>query len=141
MADIATATVTSTGQIVVRLNPALVPFRYTEVDIEGVALVHSDLHFNMKAHEPSPEGTSALIRTRALVLSERQIAIVMSTLRRRHAKHPDEKFQEKMVVGGSLMDLYHAAVEGGMTTLRQDGMQKVKAGITTVEEVFRVTAA
>ncbi|HDZ22782.1 hypothetical protein LCGC14_0320970 [marine sediment metagenome] len=54
---------------------------------------------------------------------------------------PNETFQEKMVVGGSLMDLYHTAVEGGMTTLRQDGMQKVKAGITTVEEVFRVTAA
>ena len=54
---------------------------------------------------------------------------------------PDEQFQEKMVAGGSLMDLYHTAVEGGMTTLRQDGMQKVKAGITTVEEVFRVTAA
>ena len=54
---------------------------------------------------------------------------------------PDEKFQEKMVMGGSLMDLYRTAVEGGMTTLRQDGMQKVKAGITTVEEVFRVTAA
>ena len=31
------------------------------------------------------------------------------------------------------------AVEQGMTTLRQDGAQKVLKGITTIEEVFRVT--
>jgi len=28
---------------------------------------------------------------------------------------------------------------GGMLTLRQDGLQKVMAGLTTLEEVFRVT--
>ena len=28
---------------------------------------------------------------------------------------------------------------GGMITLRQDGLQKVMAGQTTLEEVFRVT--
>ena len=28
----------------------------------------------------------------------------------------------------------------GMKTLRVDGMEKVKAGITTLEEVYRVTA-
>ena len=38
-------------------------------------------------------------------------------------------------------ELYNLAVETGMATLRQDGMEKVKAGITTVEEVFRATAA
>ncbi len=32
-----------------------------------------------------------------------------------------------------------AAIEGGMTTLRRDGAQKVLQGITTIEEVFRVT--
>jgi general secretion pathway protein E len=31
------------------------------------------------------------------------------------------------------------AVEQGMTTIRQDGAQKVLDGITTIEEVFRVT--
>jgi general secretion pathway protein E len=31
------------------------------------------------------------------------------------------------------------AVEKGMTTIRQDGAQKVLEGITTIEEVFRVT--
>lgn len=33
-----------------------------------------------------------------------------------------------------------AAVEGGMRTLRDDGAYKVLAGITTIEEVMRVTA-
>jgi type II secretory ATPase GspE/PulE/Tfp pilus assembly ATPase PilB-like protein len=31
------------------------------------------------------------------------------------------------------------AVEQGMRTLRTDGWNKVKAGITTIEEVLRVT--
>ena len=33
----------------------------------------------------------------------------------------------------------HKAVEFGMVTLRQNGAQKVLSGITTIEEVFRVT--
>ena len=33
----------------------------------------------------------------------------------------------------------HSAVEQGMITIRQDGAQKVLDGITTIEEVFRVT--
>jgi general secretion pathway protein E len=33
----------------------------------------------------------------------------------------------------------HAAVGQGMATLRQDGWEKVKAGVTTVSEVLRVT--
>ena len=35
--------------------------------------------------------------------------------------------------------LKREAVERGMLTLRQDGAQKVLGGITTIEEVFRVT--
>jgi general secretion pathway protein E len=31
------------------------------------------------------------------------------------------------------------AVEQGMVTLRRDGAQKVLAGLTTIEEVYRVT--
>jgi general secretion pathway protein E len=31
------------------------------------------------------------------------------------------------------------AVQHGMVTLRQDGARKVLEGITTIEEVFRVT--
>jgi len=32
-----------------------------------------------------------------------------------------------------------AAVEKGMTTLRQDGLRRALAGATTLEEVYRVT--
>jgi general secretion pathway protein E len=39
-----------------------------------------------------------------------------------------------------LAALRELARAGGMTTLRQDGWAKVQAGITTVEEVLRVTA-
>ena len=33
------------------------------------------------------------------------------------------------------------AIEGGMRTLRTDGWNKVKSGVTTIEEVLRVTQA
>jgi len=33
------------------------------------------------------------------------------------------------------------AVEAGMTTLKEDGIEKVKAGLTTIEEVLRVAEA
>ena len=54
---------------------------------------------------------------------------------------PNDALRERMLVDTSPTALYQAAVECGMITLRQDGMDKVKAGITTVEEVLRVTAA
>lgn len=38
-------------------------------------------------------------------------------------------------------ELGRIGVEGGMRTLRQDGLQKVLAGLTTAEEVLRVTSA
>jgi type IV pilus assembly protein PilB len=41
----------------------------------------------------------------------------------------------------SIDEIRNAAIEGGMAILRQDGMDKVKAGITTVEEVLSVTTA
>ncbi len=54
---------------------------------------------------------------------------------------PNDEMREKMVTNISVTELYNFAVQIGMITLRQDGMEKVKAGITTVEEIFRVTAA
>jgi type IV pilus assembly protein PilB len=42
--------------------------------------------------------------------------------------------------GGTLNDLRDIAKKQGMVTLRGDGMEKVKAGITTLEEIYRVTA-
>ncbi len=40
---------------------------------------------------------------------------------------------------GEAMELHRAAVEQGMVTMYDDGIQKALAGITTVEEVLRVT--
>ena len=42
--------------------------------------------------------------------------------------------------GANLNELRDIAKKQGMTTLRGDGMEKVKAGITTLEEIYRVTA-
>ena len=54
---------------------------------------------------------------------------------------PDEAFQEKIIAGASVAELRAVAEASGMANLRQDGLSKVKAGLTTVEEVFRATAA
>jgi type II secretory ATPase GspE/PulE/Tfp pilus assembly ATPase PilB-like protein len=43
--------------------------------------------------------------------------------------------------GDDAAQLRRRAVERGMVTLRLDGWRKVQAGITTVEEVLRVTEA
>ena len=42
--------------------------------------------------------------------------------------------------GASINEIREIAKEAGMKTLRADGVEKVKAGITTLEEVYRVTA-
>jgi type IV pilus assembly protein PilB len=48
----------------------------------------------------------------------------------------------RMVLNGSSSDdLKVQAVEEGMITLREDGMAKVKRGITTLDEVLKETAA
>ena len=44
-----------------------------------------------------------------------------------------------LVEGASLEPLREAALQGGMKTLRADGIRKAMEGITTVQEVFRVT--
>jgi len=54
---------------------------------------------------------------------------------------PDDVMRDKITASPSVNELRAMAAEAGMVTLRQDGMAKVKAGITTVEEVFRATAA
>jgi type II secretory ATPase GspE/PulE/Tfp pilus assembly ATPase PilB-like protein len=40
----------------------------------------------------------------------------------------------------ALAELRQAAIEGGMTTMLQDGIEKAAQGITTIEEVLRVLA-
>jgi type IV pilus assembly protein PilB len=48
------------------------------------------------------------------------------------------KIREFAYQGASTQDLRKAAVSQGMSTLYQDGINKVLRGITTLEEVFRV---
>jgi type IV pilus assembly protein PilB len=41
----------------------------------------------------------------------------------------------------SAIEIKRTAVEGGMLTLRRDALQKLKRGVTSVEEVLKETAA
>ena len=50
-----------------------------------------------------------------------------------------ETLRELILVGASALDLRRKAVEEGMITLRQSGLQKVKEGVTTIDEVVRET--
>ncbi|MDX1502468.1 MAG: ATPase, T2SS/T4P/T4SS family, partial [Thermoanaerobaculia bacterium] len=51
----------------------------------------------------------------------------------------DERIQELVVADADHPRIKRAAVEGGMRTLRQSALQKLAAGVTTFEEVIRVT--
>jgi general secretion pathway protein E len=51
----------------------------------------------------------------------------------------DEAIQREIVRGSDRNDIFRAAIQNGMISLRMDGMDKVKNGITTYEEVLRVT--
>lgn len=51
-----------------------------------------------------------------------------------------EKMKKMVSDGKSVDDIRHLAIQEGMTTLRDDAWEKVKAGITTYEEAMRVTA-
>jgi type IV pilus assembly protein PilB len=49
------------------------------------------------------------------------------------------ELRELILVGASALELRRKAVEEGMLTLRASGLEKVKAGVTTIEEVLRET--
>ena len=49
------------------------------------------------------------------------------------------KFQQAISQGMTSAELQKMAVEAGMITLLQDGIMKAKAGVTSIEEVLRVT--
>ncbi len=51
-----------------------------------------------------------------------------------------EDIQELILVGASAREIRRKAIEEGMLTLRQSGLVKVKAGMTTLDEVLRETA-
>ena len=50
-----------------------------------------------------------------------------------------EAVRDLVLVGATAVELRRKALEEGMLTLRMSGIEKVKAGITTVEEVLRET--
>ncbi len=50
-----------------------------------------------------------------------------------------EAIQELILVGASAREIKKKAVEEGMLTLRSSGLQKIKVGLTTLDEVFRET--
>lgn len=54
---------------------------------------------------------------------------------------PDEEVMEMINRRASLKDLRNKAIEKGMAPLALDGIEKVKAGIISVEEVLRTTHA
>jgi general secretion pathway protein E len=51
----------------------------------------------------------------------------------------DDRVKNLILKTSDANAIKHRAVEQGMVTLRQDGAQKVLNGITTIEEIFRVT--
>jgi type II secretory ATPase GspE/PulE/Tfp pilus assembly ATPase PilB-like protein len=51
----------------------------------------------------------------------------------------DKTIRELINTRSSEEDIHSQAVTNGMTTLVMDGINKISAGITTIEEVIRVT--
>ena len=51
----------------------------------------------------------------------------------------DDRMRAIIQSGGSTDELQKVATKAGMRTIRSDGLAKAAAGITTVEEVLRVT--
>jgi type IV pilus assembly protein PilB len=53
----------------------------------------------------------------------------------------DDEIQELTLRRAPANEIKRAAIQTGMKTLRQSGIAKIKQGITTIEEVLRVTVA
>jgi len=56
------------------------------------------------------------------------------------AMEVDEEIKEHILVGSSTSELRQKAKEKGMLTLRMSGIEKVKQGLTSIEEVVRETS-
>jgi|YNPNPStandDraft_1061719.scaffolds.fasta_scaffold00545_18 type IV pilus assembly protein PilB len=52
-----------------------------------------------------------------------------------------DEMREAILEGASVSELKRIGRKAGMKTLRESGLQKIREGVTTVEEVARVTAA
>ncbi len=53
----------------------------------------------------------------------------------------DDEIRELILSGGTTTDLRHRAQENGMISLRGSGLQKIRDGVSTIEEVMRETVA
>jgi len=52
-----------------------------------------------------------------------------------------DSIREAVLSGASSADIKRAAIEAGMSTLRRSGIGKIAEGLTTIEEVLRITMA
>jgi type IV pilus assembly protein PilB len=52
-----------------------------------------------------------------------------------------DEIRELILIGASALELRKKAVDDGMITLRNSGLHKIRAGVTTIEEVVRETVA
>ncbi len=52
----------------------------------------------------------------------------------------DEEMKEQILIGASTSELRQKSKEKGMLTLRMSGVEKVKSGLTSIEEVVRETS-
>ncbi len=52
-----------------------------------------------------------------------------------------DTIREIILRGGSAIDIKAAAIKGGMRTLRMAGIRKILEGVTTIEEVLRVSVS
>jgi type IV pilus assembly protein PilB len=52
-----------------------------------------------------------------------------------------DEIRELILIGASGLELRKKAIDDGMITLRESGLQKIRAGVTTPEEVVRETVA
>ncbi|MBA2524684.1 MAG: type IV-A pilus assembly ATPase PilB [Pyrinomonadaceae bacterium] len=53
----------------------------------------------------------------------------------------NDEVRELILIGASALELRKKAIEDGMITLRESGLQKIRDGLTTLEEVVRETVA
>jgi type IV pilus assembly protein PilB len=52
-----------------------------------------------------------------------------------------DELRELILIGASALELRKKAVDDGMITLRESGLQKIRGGVTTLDEVVRETVA
>ncbi|HEY8022501.1 MAG TPA: type IV-A pilus assembly ATPase PilB [Thermoanaerobaculia bacterium] len=53
----------------------------------------------------------------------------------------EDEIRELVLSGASAYDLRQKAIQNGMITLRESGLQKIRDGVTTIDEVVRETVA